>query len=128
MLPCTCFDAYVWAMNVPGYRSCSAALCCGLIHQHRCGHPLPIVVTYALVVAEPCAWAGARRVARCNSLNARGAADSDRTDPPASVWTSVANCCYLRAGCCRTVCMGWCKTSGEVQLVECTRRCRFRSD
>ena len=37
------------------------------------------------------------------------------TDPPASVWTSVANCCYLRAGCCRTVCMGWCKTSGKVQ-------------
>ena len=25
------------------------------------------------------------------------------TDPPASVGTSVANCCYLRAGCCRTV-------------------------
>ncbi len=35
-------------------------------------------------------------------------------DPPASVCTSVANCCYLRAGCCRTVCMGWCKTSGKV--------------
>jgi len=36
------------------------------------------------------------------------------TDPPASAWTSVANCCSLRAGCCRTVCMGWCKTSGKV--------------
>ena len=35
------------------------------------------------------------------------------TNPPASVWTSFANCCYLRAGCCRTVCMGWCKTSGK---------------
>src|SRR5664280_2881716 len=23
------------------------------------------------------------------------------TDPPASACTSVANCCYLRAGCCR---------------------------
>ena len=33
--------------------------------QHRCAHPSPIVVTYALAVAEPCAWAGARRVARC---------------------------------------------------------------
>ena len=39
------------------------------------------------------------------------------TDPPALVRTSVANCCYLRAGCCRTVRMGWCKTSGKVQLV-----------
>jgi len=39
------------------------------------------------------------------------------TDPPASVWTSVANCCSLRPGCCRSVCMGWCKTSGKVQLV-----------
>ena len=57
----------VWAMNVPDYRSSGAALCCGLIHQHRYGHPLPIVVTYALVVAEPCAWAGARRVARCTA-------------------------------------------------------------
>src|SRR5664280_332292 len=28
------------------------------------------------------------------------------TDPQASVWASVANCRYLRAGCCRTVCMG----------------------
>ena len=56
-----------WAMNVHGYRSSGAALCCALIHQHRWGHPLPIVVTYALVVAEPCAWAGARRVARCTA-------------------------------------------------------------
>ncbi|HEY5177365.1 MAG TPA: hypothetical protein VII95_17535, partial [Terriglobales bacterium] len=39
------------------------------------------------------------------------------TDPPALLGTAVANCCYLRAGCCRTVCMGWCKTSGKVQLV-----------
>ena len=36
------------------------------------------------------------------------------TDPPASVSTPVANCWYLHAGCCRTVCMGWCKTSGKV--------------
>ena len=43
------------------------------------------------------------------------------TDPPASVGTSVANCCYLRAGCCRTVCMGWCKTSGKVHT-----RLRFK--
>src|SRR5208337_1403864 len=48
------------------------------------------------------------------------------TDPPALVDTPVVSCCYLRAGCCRTVCLGWCKTSGKVQLVECTRRCRFR--
>src|SRR5271166_4835240 len=38
------------------------------------------------------------------------------TDPPASVGTSVASCCHLRAGCSRTVRMGWCKTSGKVQL------------
>ena len=65
---CAHSSGSVWAMNVPGYRSSGAALCCGLIHQHGWGHPLPIVVTYALVVAEPCAWAGARRVARCNSF------------------------------------------------------------
>src|SRR5271166_4103845 len=35
------------------------------------------------------------------------------TDPPASVGTAVANCCHLRAGCSRTVRMGWCKTSGK---------------
>jgi len=35
-------------------------------------------------------------------------------DPPTLVCTAVANCCYLHAGCCRTVCMGWCKTSGKV--------------
>src|ERR1035438_9424385 len=33
-------------------------------HQHRWAQPQRIVVTYALVVAEPCAWAGARRGAR----------------------------------------------------------------
>jgi hypothetical protein len=33
---------------------------------------------------------------------------------PASVCTAAANCCHLRAGCCRTVRMGWCKTSGKV--------------
>ncbi len=63
---CAHSSGSVWAMNVHGYRSSRAALCCA-------------------------------------------------TDPPASVGTSVANCCYLRAGCCRTVCMGWCKTSGKVQ-------------
>src|SRR5271157_1069563 len=61
---CAYRSGSVWAMNVHGCRSIGAALCCGLIHQHRCGHPLQIVVTYALVVAKPCAWAGARRVAR----------------------------------------------------------------
>ena len=35
------------------------------------------------------------------------------SEPPATVWTSVANCCHLRAGCCRTVCVDWCKTSGR---------------
>ena len=38
-------------------------------------------------------------------------------DLPVSVRTSVANCCHLRAGCCRTVCMGWRKTSGKVRVV-----------
>ncbi len=54
---CAYRSGSVWAMNVHGYRSSGAALCCGLIHQHQCGHPLPIVVPSALVVAEPCAWA-----------------------------------------------------------------------
>src|SRR5271157_1746129 len=50
-----------WAMNVPGYRSSGAALCCARIHQRWWAQRLPIVVTYALVVAEPCTWPGARR-------------------------------------------------------------------
>lgn len=45
-----------WAMNVHGCRSSGAVVCCGLIHQHRCGHPLPIAVPCALVVAEPWVW------------------------------------------------------------------------
>jgi hypothetical protein len=55
-------------MKVHGYGSSGAALCCGLIHQHRCEHPLPIIVTYALVVAGPCRglvqdeWQGATRL------------------------------------------------------------------
>src|SRR5664279_4825905 len=53
----------VWATNVPGYRSSGAALCFELIRQHRCVHGSSIVVTHALVVAELCAWASARRVA-----------------------------------------------------------------
>jgi len=57
---------FSWVTNVFDYRSNGAALCCALIHQHWWTHPLSIVVTCALVVAEPCAWAGARRVARCN--------------------------------------------------------------
>ena len=57
-----------WVTNVFDYRSSGAALCCGLIHQHRWAHPLAMIVTCALCVAEPCAWAGARRAARCNSF------------------------------------------------------------
>ena len=52
----------------PANRSSGAALCCGLIQKHRCGHPLPIVISHALVVGGLCAWVGARRVARCNSF------------------------------------------------------------
>src|SRR5664279_218502 len=47
-----------WVTNVFDYRSNGAALCCAVSHRQRCGHPLPIVVAYARVVAEPCAWAG----------------------------------------------------------------------
>jgi len=65
---CAHSSGSVWAMNVPGYGSSGAALCCARTHQHRCAHPSPIVVTYGLAVAQPCAWAGARRVARCNSF------------------------------------------------------------
>src|SRR5271157_1280731 len=53
-------------MNVHGYRSYGAALCCALSHQHWWTHPWSIVVPHALVVGELCAWAGARCVARCH--------------------------------------------------------------
>jgi hypothetical protein len=53
------------------YRSSGAALCCGLIHQHRFVHPSPIVVTYALVVAVPCARNGAGRLAICHSFESQ---------------------------------------------------------
>jgi hypothetical protein len=70
------------------------------------------------------------------SLERRGA--MLRSEPPATIWTSVANCCYLRAGCCRTVCMCWCKKSGKVHssfeirtawsvcTVVCTLLCKMR--
>ena len=45
-----------WVTNVFDYRTNRAALCCEVSHRQRCGHPLPIVVAYALVMAEPCAW------------------------------------------------------------------------
>src|SRR5271157_2332966 len=36
------------------------------------------------------------------------------SEPPATGWTSVANCCHLRAGRCRAGCTDWCNTSGKV--------------
>ena len=65
---CAYTSGSVWAMNVPGYHTTGAALCCAWIPQHRCGHPSPVVISCALAVAAPCAWAGARRVATCNSF------------------------------------------------------------
>ena len=73
----------------------------------------------------PVAQAGAAIRADCAhssglvwAINAPGYRSSDAAlccaRSPASVCTSVANCCNLRAGCCRTVCMGWCKTRGKV--------------
>jgi len=44
------------AMNVPGYRSSGAVLCCAQIHQRWWAQRLPIVVPCALVVAEPWVW------------------------------------------------------------------------
>jgi hypothetical protein len=55
------------SVELPGYRSSGVAVSCGLIHQRGWGHPLPVVVTHALVVAEACAWVRARRVARCTA-------------------------------------------------------------
>ena len=70
-LGCAHLSGSVWALTVYGYRSSGAAVCCGLIHQHRCGHPLPIAVPCGLVVAEPCAWGGAIRLARCHSFESQ---------------------------------------------------------
>ena len=44
---------------------------CALIHQHWWTHPLPMVVTYALVVAVPGARNGAGRLARCHSFESQ---------------------------------------------------------
>ena len=44
--------------------SSGAALYCARIRQRWWAQPLPIVVPCGLVAAEPCAWVGARRVAR----------------------------------------------------------------
>jgi hypothetical protein len=59
-----CALQWCWAMNIPCYRSSGPALYCARIHERWWGRLSPMVVTYTLVVAEPCAWAGARRVAR----------------------------------------------------------------
>ena len=60
-----------WVTNVFDYRSNGAALCCALSHQHWWTHPLSIVVTYALVVAVPCARNGAGRLAMCHSFESQ---------------------------------------------------------
>src|SRR5271166_1465807 len=49
-------------------------------------------------------------------------------DPPAPACTSVANCCHLRAGCSRTVRMGWCKASGKVLTLVSAPNCAVGSD
>jgi len=43
------------------------------------------------------------------------------TDPPVSVWTSVANCCHLRAGCSRSA--AW---AGARRVARCTTCLRFQ--
>ncbi len=56
-------------MNVPGYRLSGAALCCARSDRRLGGHGgCQLLLHYALVVAEPCAWAGARLMAGCNSF------------------------------------------------------------
>src|SRR5271165_468311 len=50
------------------------------------------------------------------------------TDPPAPVWTSVANCRHLRASCSQTVRMGWCKASGKVVTLVSAPNCAVGSD
>jgi len=83
-----------WVTNVFGYRSSGAALRCAVGHRQRCGHPLPIVVTYALVVAKPCAWAGATRVATCTALMRFGLRGQSAP--------SCAHCCVrMRIRCTR---------------------------
>src|SRR5271165_6911122 len=49
-------------------------------------------------------------------------------DTPAPACTSVANCCHLRAGCSRTVRMGWCKASGKVLTLVSAPNCAVGSD
>jgi hypothetical protein len=61
---CAYSSGLVRAMNVNGYRSSGAALYCARIRQRWWAQPLPIAVPCGLVAAEPCAWVGARRVAR----------------------------------------------------------------
>jgi len=85
---CAHSSGSVWAMNVHGYRSSGAALCCGLIQRHRWGHPLPIVVTYALVVAVPCARNGAGRLARYHSFESQ------------TVWSALHRRVYSAARGC----------------------------
>jgi hypothetical protein len=68
---CAHRSGLVWTMNVHGYRSSGAAVCCALSYRHWWTHPLSIVVTYALVVAVPCARNGAGRLARCHSFESQ---------------------------------------------------------
>jgi len=50
------------------------------------------------------------------------------SEPPATVWTSVANCRHLRASCSQTVRMGWCKASGKVVTLVSAPNCAVGSD
>src|SRR5271157_4094312 len=43
--------------------------------------------------------------------------DSAQVEQPGTMPIAVANCSFLRAGCCQNPCMGWCKMNSNVNLV-----------
>ena len=68
-------------------RNCARASCTRLVRRH----------------ARAVRTAVVRLGDECTRLSFERSGTVLCVDPPASVCTSVANCCYLRAGCCRTV-------------------------
>ena len=108
----TGFDASCAAM-VPQFLYAR----CGLVFRQLRDTVRTRVAHAGAAIRAGCGTAVVRLGDECTRLSFERRGAVPWTNPPESVSTPVANCCYLRAGCCRTVCMGWCKTSGTVQLV-----------
>ena len=125
-----------------GARYCDA-LCAAMMTQFlyrlTCSFRLSVAAVARNCARTSCTtWCGDTRALcvqkwfglgdQCTRLSFERSGTVLCVDPPESVCTSVADCCYLCAGYCGTACMGWCKTSGKVVTLVSAPNCAVGSD